>query len=55
MIFSSTKLIEVSGKGNIISPEGTKFIANNALFSIKYKRNLLSFKGIRIMDITLTQ
>lgn len=54
-IFVSTKLIEVFGKDNIISPEGTRFIVNNALFSIKYQKDLLSFKSIRIMDITLTQ
>ena len=47
-ISSSTKLIEGFKKANILLPRGTKFIIKDALFSIKFQRNLLSFKDIRL-------
>ena len=40
-------LIEGSGRANIILPNGTMFHINNALYSRKSIRNLLSFKDIR--------
>nr|AQY61295.1 Pol [Coffea arabica] len=46
-ISGSAKLIESSGRATIFLPEGTKIIVNNALFSPKSRRNLLSFKDIR--------
>ena len=46
-ISGSTNLIEGFGKTNLILSRGTKFTINNALFSSKSKRNLLSFKDIR--------
>jgi hypothetical protein len=39
-------LIEGSGRAYILLPEGTKLIINDALYSSKFKRNLLSFKDI---------
>ncbi|KAB2009344.1 hypothetical protein E1A91_D10G164300v1, partial [Gossypium mustelinum] len=47
-ISSSSKLIEGSGRAIILLPKGTKFFIDNALFSTKSQRNLLSFKYIRI-------
>ncbi|PIN15441.1 hypothetical protein CDL12_11914 [Handroanthus impetiginosus] len=46
-ISGSTKLIEGSGRANILLPGGTKFVVDDALFSSKSKKNLLSFKDIR--------
>ncbi|PIN05980.1 hypothetical protein CDL12_21473 [Handroanthus impetiginosus] len=46
-ISGSIKLIEGSGRTNVWLPEGTKLVINNALFSSKSRRNLLSFKNIR--------
>ena len=46
-IFGSANLIEGSGRATLSLPEGTKLIINNALFSSKSRRNLLSFKDIR--------
>ena len=46
-IFGSTNMIEGFGRVIVILPKGTKFIINNAMFSPKSKRNLLSFKDIR--------
>ena len=40
-------LIEGSGISNIMLPNGTRFHINNALYSSKSIRNLLSFKDIR--------
>ena len=39
-------LIEGTGTANFLLPNGTKFVINNALFSPKSKRNLLSFNDI---------
>jgi len=39
-------LIKGSGKANIMLPNGTRFIIDNALFSTKSRRNLLNFKDI---------
>ena len=46
-IFGSTNLIEGSGRATITLPMGTIIIIENAMFSSKSKRNLLSFKDIR--------
>ena len=46
-ISSTTNLVEGSGRANIILPDKTRFHINNALYSSKSKRNLLSFKDIR--------
>ncbi|PIN13099.1 hypothetical protein CDL12_14284 [Handroanthus impetiginosus] len=46
-ISGSAKLIESSGRANIWLPEGTKLVIDNALFSSKSRKNLLSFKDIR--------
>ena len=40
-------LIKGSGRATIVLPNGTKFQINNALYSNKSNRNLLSFKDIR--------
>ena len=42
-----SNLIEGSGRACILLPEGTKLIINDALYSSKSRRNLLSFKDIR--------
>jgi hypothetical protein len=42
-----SNLIEGSGRAYILLPEGTKLIINDALYSSKSRRNLLSFKDIR--------
>lgn len=49
-ISGSVTLIEGSGRANILLPEGTNFLINNALYSPKSHRNLLSFKDIRLND-----
>ena len=46
-IAGSTKLIEGSGRANIVLPQGTIITIGDALFSSKSPRNLLSFKDIR--------
>ena len=46
-ISGSSKLIEGSGRATITLPKGTILIIENAMFSSKSKRNLLSFKDIR--------
>ncbi|PIN07745.1 hypothetical protein CDL12_19688 [Handroanthus impetiginosus] len=46
-ISGSTNLIEGSRKANILLPGGTRFVIDDALFSSKSQRNLLSFKDIR--------
>ena len=40
-------LIQGSGRTTIILPSGTKIHINDALYYVKFKRNLLSFKDIR--------
>ena len=52
-IAGNTKLIEGSGRAIIILPKGTKFVINDALYSSKSQRNLLSFKDIPKMGVTL--
>ncbi|KAK8359548.1 hypothetical protein V6Z11_A04G103500 [Gossypium hirsutum] len=47
-ISGSLKLIEGSGRAIILLPKGTKFIIDDALYSTKSQRNLLSFKDIRL-------
>ena len=46
-ISGSTKLIEGSGRANVLLPRGTRLNIDNALYSPKSQRNLLSFKDIR--------
>lgn len=46
-ISGSAKLIEGSGRANILLPGGTKFELKEALYSPRSQRNLLSFKDIR--------
>ena len=45
-ISGSEKLIEGSGRANILLPGGTKIHIDDALYSTKSQRNLLSFKDI---------
>ena len=40
-------LIEGTGRASFSLPNGTKFVINDALFSSRSKRNLLSFRDIR--------
>ncbi|KAG4159554.1 hypothetical protein ERO13_D02G181150v2, partial [Gossypium hirsutum] len=47
-ISGSSKLIKGSERAILLLSKGTKFVINDALFSIKSQRNLLSFKDIRI-------
>ena len=46
-ISGTTNLVEGFGGANIMLPNGTRFHINDALYSNKSKRNLLSFKYIR--------
>ena len=46
-ISGNTKIIEGSGTANILLPRGTKIMINNALFSPRSNRNLLSFRDVR--------
>ena len=46
-ISSLVNLIKGSDKATIILPKGTKLQIEDALYSNKYSRNLLSFKDIR--------
>ncbi|GJV63667.1 retrovirus-related pol polyprotein from transposon TNT 1-94 [Tanacetum coccineum] len=41
-----TNLIDGVGKANVVLPNGTQLLIENALFSLKSKRNLLSFRNI---------
>jgi hypothetical protein len=41
-------LIKGSGIANIILPKGTQFCMDDALYSSKSRRNLISFKDIRL-------
>ena len=45
-ISTSLNLIESSGRAIIMLPKGTKLCINDALYSSKSRRNLLSFKNI---------
>jgi hypothetical protein len=47
-ISGTTKIIEGSGRANISLYEGTQLHIENALYSSKSNRNLLSFKDIRL-------
>ena len=47
-ISGTTNLVEGSGRANITLPNGTRFHINDALYSNKSRRNLLSFKDIHI-------
>jgi hypothetical protein len=49
-ISSSSNLIEGSERANIILPKGTKLCIDDALYSSKSRRNLISFKDIRLND-----
>ena len=46
-ISGSAKLIKGSGRANILLPGGTKIHIDDALYSTKSQRNLLSFKDIQ--------
>ena len=46
-ISGTSDLIEGSEKANIMLPNGTRFHINDALYSSKSIRNLLSFNDIR--------
>ena len=46
-ISGTTTLIEGYGKAQIILPNGTKLVINDALYSSKSRRNLISFKDVR--------
>jgi hypothetical protein len=45
-----SNLIKGSGRANIILPKGTKFCIDDVLYSSKSRRNLISFKDIRLND-----
>ncbi|KAB2074939.1 hypothetical protein ES319_A07G185100v1 [Gossypium barbadense] len=47
-ISGSSKLIKGSGRAIILLPKDTKFVIDDALYSTKSQRNLLSFKDIRL-------
>ncbi|KAL1112667.1 hypothetical protein V6Z11_D02G140800 [Gossypium hirsutum] len=47
-ISDSSKLIEGSRRAIILLPKGTKFVIDDALYSTKSQKNLLSFKDIRL-------
>ena len=49
-ISGTIKLIEGSGRANILLSKRTKFIIEDALFSTMSQRNLLSFKNIRLNE-----
>ena len=46
-ICGNAKLIEGSGGAHIILPKGTKLVIEEAIYSEKSQRNILSFKDIR--------
>jgi hypothetical protein len=48
IISGLSNLIEGSRRANMILPKGTKFCIDNALYSSKSRRNLISFKDIRL-------
>ena len=45
-ISGTINLVEGSGRANIMLPNGTRFHINDALYSSKFRRNLLNFKDI---------
>ena len=45
-ISGTTNLVEGFGRTNRMLPSGTRFYINDALYSRKSRRNLLSFKDI---------
>ncbi|TYJ27310.1 hypothetical protein E1A91_A07G177600v1, partial [Gossypium mustelinum] len=47
-ISGSSKLIECFRRAIILLPKGTKFVINDALYSTKSQKILLSFKDIRL-------
>ena len=47
-ISGTTNLVEGSRRANITLPNETRFHINDTLYSSKFRRNLLSFKDIRI-------
>src|SRR5206468_7937240 len=47
-IAGSSNIIEGSGRATIILPRGTKIIIEDALYSTRSLKNLLSFKDIRL-------
>ncbi|GAV58864.1 hypothetical protein CFOL_v3_02397, partial [Cephalotus follicularis] len=47
-ISSTSDLIESSGMANFVLSNGTQMRITDALYSIKSRRNLLSFKDIRL-------
>ncbi|KAB2090041.1 hypothetical protein ES319_A03G100200v1, partial [Gossypium barbadense] len=46
-ISNGSKLIEGLGRAIILLPKGTKFVIDDALYSTKSQKKLLSFKDIR--------
>ena len=46
-ISGTATLIEGSGIANIVLTNGTRFHINDALYSSKFTKNLISFKDIR--------
>ena len=54
-ISGSTDIIEGSGRANILLPRGIKLHIDNALYSTKSHKNLLSFKIFVEMDIISRQ
>ena len=46
-ISDTSNLIEGSGRACILLPKGTKLIIDDALYSSRSRRNLLSFKDIQ--------
>lgn len=51
IISRSTNIIEGFGKANILLLGGTKLHIDNALYSSKSHRNLLSFKDICLQNL----
>ena len=51
-ICGSAKIIAGSGEANITLPGGTKLKFEDALYSAKSQRNLISFKDIRLKRIS---
>ena len=45
-ISGTINLVEGSGRANIMLPNGTRFHINDALYSSRFRRNLLNFKDI---------
>jgi hypothetical protein len=48
IILGSSNLIEGSGRANIILPKGTKFCIDDALYSSKSRKKLISFKDTHV-------